>query len=126
MVYVDVTSSCKSASNSGMQRMTRRIWTGLARSRDALPMFWNYVSQTYQELGQQERLFLETPFADFTAPTARPDARGETFWNELWRIASCRRIHALSRLKSADVLLVPDFFGDQRVQSLPALLRQTG
>lgn len=125
MLFLDVTSSCKSAKNTGMQRMTRKIFLELAKRVPTTPICWNLAGRRYQSLGPRERDVLERPFRVLPRPTARPELRGENFVAELGRLVSRRRIWLETELGLGDVLLIPDLFRDGRMRFLPRLISKS-
>ena len=61
-IFIDVTSSCRSGQNTGMQRMTRRIFAELNQRLDVRPISWNTAGNFYTELGPRELQLLTRPF----------------------------------------------------------------
>ena len=70
-IFIDVTSSCRSGQNTGMQRMTRRIFAELSQRLDVRPISWNTIGNFYVDLGQTERRFLTHPFEGQAIAAAR-------------------------------------------------------
>ena len=48
--------------NTGMQRMTRRIFAKLNRRAQVRPIYWNTVGNCYLDLAEPELRFLTRPF----------------------------------------------------------------
>src|SRR6202049_3670379 len=92
MIYIDVTSSCRSVQNTGMQRMTRKIFAELGCHTAVRPICWNNIGRLYQELGEPEHRFLTSPFDVRARATARPDWRGHDPITEFSRLISRPRI----------------------------------
>jgi glycosyltransferase involved in cell wall biosynthesis len=125
MIYIDVTSSCTSEQNAGMQRMTRKIFEELSRRLPVTPICWNQIGRSYHLLGQRERAFLSFPFEVRSRPTTRPDARGQSPVPELWRFLTLSRIDLLKTLAIDDVFITPDPHHDLRRKYLPRILKET-
>ena len=126
MVFLDVTSSCKSAKNTGMQRMTRALYLHLRNRLPVTPLCWNKKGGCYQYLGRRELKVLQTPFRILSGPTAKPEWRGETFLAELHRLAFRKTVRLENQITAGDILLIPDFYSDVRTQRLPELIAKTG
>ncbi len=125
-VFIDVTSACRSPQNTGMQRMTRKIFAELNVRFDVRPISWNKVGNIYTELGEQEFRFLTRPFESRSHGAARPEWRGEDPLTELYRMLRRRRVNLEKEIGADNVFLVPDIFRDRRREALPVFLKQTG
>jgi glycosyltransferase involved in cell wall biosynthesis len=121
-LFIDVTNSCRSARNTGMQRMTRRLFAELDRRFSVTPLCWNRLGRFYHRLADPEWKFLRSPFHDYKRAMALPEFRGEKFPGELRRMLRREAVDLSSELGKAEVFLAPDFFGDSRRQRLPGLL----
>jgi len=126
MLFLDVTSSCKAAKNTGMQRMTRALYLHLRNQLTVTPICWNKKGACYQQIGRRELEILENPFRVLSRATARPEWYGETLFDELRRLVSRKRIHLEDRLTCADILLIPDFYHDARTEMVPEVIQKTG
>ena len=126
MIYLDVTGSCKSAKNTGIQRATRSIFRELAQRESILPISWNVPGKCYQRLGPRELQILQEPFRVFRPSTARPDLRGENPIAELQRLLFRQSIPLRRKIEHGDTLFVPDIYRDGRLNYLPELIRGTG
>jgi len=135
-VLIDVTSSCRSVQNTGMPRMTRKIFAELAgravvgrRRAQCIklvqPISWNNIGNFYQELGEPEHRFLARPFEVRSWATARPEWRGHDPITEGLRLISRPRIRLEDEVKAGDVFLVPDIYRDLRRNALPDFLKRT-
>jgi glycosyltransferase involved in cell wall biosynthesis len=124
-VFIDVTSSCRSVQNTGMQRMTRKIFSELSRFTDVRPISWNIVGNFYIELGGTEHRLLTQPFEIRSHPMARPEFRGQDPFTEFWRFLWRRRVPIEKEVGPNDVFFVPDIFRDLRRKRLPEFLKQT-
>jgi len=125
MIFLDVTSSCKSVTNTGIQRTTRKIFAELRTRHAVTAICWNLGAGRYHLLGSRERKILESPFRVISRPMARPKWHGENFLAELCRWIFCKCVRLENELKQGDVLLVPDLFRDGRMDWLPRLIAQT-
>lgn len=124
-VFIDVTSSCRSAQNTGMQRMTRRIFAELKQRLDVQPISWNTAGDFYVDLGPQEFQFLTQPFAAHSSAMAHPEWRGEDPFTESVRMFRRHRLNLEQEIGATDVFFVPDIFRDGRRDALPAFLKQS-
>ena len=124
-LFIDVTSSCRSSQNTGMQRMTRRIFAELNQRLDVRPISWNTIGSFYTELGPRELQLLTRPFAARSGAMAHPEWRGEDPFTELFRAVRRRRFDLDDEIGPADVFFVPDIFRDGRREILPAFLKRT-
>src|SRR5438270_1702558 len=124
-IFIDVTSSCRSVQNTGMQRMTRKIFAELSRFTHVRPICWNAAGNFYTELGETEYRLLTKPFEVRSHAMARPEFHGQDPFSELWRLLRRRRINLEAEIGPTDVFLVPDIFRDLRRKALPNFLRQT-
>lgn len=125
MVFLDVTGSCKSPKNTGIQRVVRKIFRELETRTPVTPVSWNEIGATFQLLGKREEKILRTPFAVSAGPEARPDLAGENFWAETQRWFARPRAAMERTMAAGDVLLVPDIFRDRRLAVLPRLLARS-
>src|SRR4029077_18867066 len=123
MIYLDVTSSCRSAQNTGMQRMTRKIFTELSCRAEVTPLCWNEIGRFYQRLGKTEFELLTRPFERHTV-SARPESRGQNPVAELSRLILLRHF-PWKKLNDRDVFVAPDILHDFRRRSLPNLIKET-
>jgi glycosyltransferase involved in cell wall biosynthesis len=126
MLFIDVSSSCKSAKNTGMQRTTRGLYRHLARQLPVTPVCWNRMAECYQRLGSREMQILTEPFRVRSKATARPEWYGETRTAEVMRLFFRQTIDLARELTREDVLLIPDFYRDARADLIPEVIRATG
>src|ERR1700720_2755092 len=124
-IFIDATSSCRSVQNTGMQRMTRRIFAELSKRVPVTPICWNRIGRFYQRLGVVEHKLLTRPFDMNSRPTRRPEIRGENPIAELRRFAFLSRFDFASSLTENDVFVSPDSHHDSRRNYLPSLIRTT-
>lgn len=128
MIYLDVTSSCKSPMNTGVQRVVRGIFRALIHERVGLtPVLWEPRLADYCRLSRREHGFLTAPFAGRAGGRARREpgrlanrVPGVSKW---WRQVVHRRnqLHLAARLTAADALFVPEIFQDNRIAWLREL-----
>ncbi len=119
MVYFDVTSSCKSPLNTGLQRTTRELLGHLEKCQDVRPIYWNALARRYEHIGRREREVLNEPFRVLSSPIARPDRLGRSFLAELRRFLRAQPAKLETQITPDDVLFVPDVFRDGRIQLVP-------
>jgi glycosyltransferase involved in cell wall biosynthesis len=124
-VFIDVTSSCRSVQNTGMQRMTRKIFAELSRFTRVRPICWNSAGNFYTQLGEPEYGFLTRPFKVRSHAMSRPDWRGHDPLTELCRRLWRRRFELEKEIESGDIFFVPDIYRDSRREILPNFLKQT-
>jgi glycosyltransferase involved in cell wall biosynthesis len=124
-LFIDVTSACRSPQNTGMQRMTRKIFAELSRRLCVQPISWNKVGNCYTELGQTEFGFLTRPFEARAGGAARPEWRGEDPLTEFYRVLRRRRFNLAEEIGDDDVFLVPDIYRDRRREALPGFVRRS-
>jgi glycosyltransferase involved in cell wall biosynthesis len=124
-IFIDVTSSCRSVQNTGMQRMTRKIFAGLSPQTPVRPICWNTTGNFYIKLGETEHRFLTRPFEVRSHAMARPEWRGENSLAEFWRFLRRQRLKIEEEMGPDDVFFVPDIFRDSRRNALRNFLRQT-
>src|ERR1700730_10354767 len=121
MIYLEVTTSCKSVRNTGIQRITRRIFHELAARAPVTPISWNSIGRRFQHLGRRELATLEAPFGVRSHPTAYPELRGENFVADTYRLAFRKTLRLEDELEPGDVFLMPDVYRDARTRILPGL-----
>ncbi len=125
MIYLDVTSSCKSPMNTGVQRVVRELFRALAAVTPVTPLIWDPGLRAYCTLSRRERGFLERPFAAGAAPEAEPGRRANPVpvWSKFARRLTHRfnRLDLRALLTAADTLFVPEIFQDNRVPWLTGL-----
>jgi glycosyltransferase involved in cell wall biosynthesis len=124
-IYLDVTGSCRSARNTGVQRVTRGIYAELAARLPVTAICYNTVGKFYHLLGDPELEYLIAPFSRYRCPIGRPDLRGEKLPGEIRRCVRRKSFPLLPALRRGGILLVPDIFLDERAQSLPQALRKS-
>lgn len=125
-VFIDVTSSCKAAKNTGMQRMTRGLFRHLQERLTVTPISWNKKGKRYQQLGKRELQILRDPFRVRSKPTVRPEWYGETRTEEWLRLFLRKNIDLEKEMTKADLLLIPDFYNDARTSLLPQVIARSG
>jgi glycosyltransferase involved in cell wall biosynthesis len=121
-ILIDVTSSCRSVQNTGMQRMTRKIFAELSQRMTVTPLCWNQIGRFYQLLGPTERTLLTRPFDVHGRPVAKPQLRGQNPIAEFRRLVALPRFDFAGELRPNDVFLSPDVHADARRKILPRLI----
>jgi hypothetical protein len=118
VLYLDVTSSCKSPMNTGVQRMVRGMFAGISRRLPVTPLLWNPKLNSYCHLSPSELRFLTEPFARHRNATAKPESLPAVFpWSKTVRHLRHRkrRVALDTEAKPTDLLVVPEIFQDNRV-----------
>jgi glycosyltransferase involved in cell wall biosynthesis len=125
MIYVDVTSSCESPMNTGVQRVVRGLCRNLRAHYPITPLTWEPSSRSYCLLSRRERGFLEKPFAGFVARAA--PGRTVPFWNRFreQRARQKAEFDLPAHLRPCDTFLVPEIFRDNRIDWLKNVSRKT-
>lgn len=121
MIYLDVTSSCKSPVNTGVQRAVRGIFRSLRQAgAPVTPLVWDRRLAAYCTLSGRERGFLEAPFRSLAQPEATPGrhANPAGIFSKLARTLARRR--ARLELDPRRPLFVPEIFQDNRAAFLDA------
>ncbi len=131
MIYFDVTSSCKSPINTGVQRVVRSLFRSIGALTPLTPLVWDPGLKTYCTLSAREHGFLVAPFgsvkpSDKHAPTKTGDAEPGRRANPVpifskWARAITHRWNRLKfpdGLSSEDTLFVPEIFQDNRTALL--------
>lgn len=119
MIYLDVTSSCKSPVNTGVQRAVRGIFRSLTQAgAPVTPLVWDPRLASYCTLSKRERGFLEAPFRAGRQAEAVPGRRANPA-GVFSRIARAwRRRGARVDLPGGATLFVPEIFQDNRAAYL--------
>ena len=129
VIYLDVTSSCKSPMNTGVQRVVRALFRALSALAPVTPLVWDPGLATYCTLSRRERGFLEHPFRRTRGGDAEPGRRANPIplWSKLARRLTHRwhRLDLPAVLTAADALFVPEIFQDNRVTWLAQLAART-
>lgn len=135
MIYIDVTSSCKSPMNTGVQRVVRGLFRSISKaagkSEEVIPVLWEPRLESYCRLSRRERGFLERPFAKNAACKALAEpgrmANRVPIWSKVWRQMQHRRsqVDLLLELKKNDTVFVPEIFQDNRLEWFHHLSKRT-
>jgi glycosyltransferase involved in cell wall biosynthesis len=118
VLYLDVSSSCKSPLNTGVQRMVRGMFAGLSPRMDITPILWSQKLNSYCRLSPRELQFLINPFARHTNPSAKPEQLVIRLpWSKTVRHLRNRkrRFELEAEATANDVFLVPEIFRDNRI-----------
>jgi glycosyltransferase involved in cell wall biosynthesis len=124
-IFLDVTGSCRSVKNTGVQRVTRGIYAELAARASVTAICFNWVGKFYHLLGEPELEYLIAPFSRYRSPVGRPDLRGEKLPGELRRYFRRRPLALTPALRKGNILLVPDIYFDERTRLLPEVLTES-
>jgi glycosyltransferase involved in cell wall biosynthesis len=123
MLYLDVTSSCKSPLNTGVQRVVRALYRAFRNRTDLLPMIWDNQLGSYCSLSTRELAFLERTNASDFGPAAEPEHAANRWpWSKLQRHLAHRlhRLDLVAQWRAGDALFVPEIFQDRRIDWLAA------
>jgi glycosyltransferase involved in cell wall biosynthesis len=121
VLYLDVTSSCESPMNTGVQRVVRGVCRALQTRTAVTLLLWSNVWKTYCHLGEKQRQYLSDPFQDYQAASDRPEeVAAPSVWSKTMRQLSHRsnRVRLADVATSDDILLVPEIFQDNRTKTL--------
>jgi glycosyltransferase involved in cell wall biosynthesis len=124
MIYLEVTTSCKSVRNTGIQRITRKLFHELAARGPITPISWNKVGRRFQRLSRGQLATLKTPFQGQSYPTGRPELRGENLVADAYRLIFRRTLRLQHEMGPDDVFLMPDIYRDARTRFFRNLLAQ--
>ena len=138
MIYLDVTSACKSPMNTGVQRVVRSLHRSLPGLTPVTPVVWDPQLKTYCALSMRELGFLVAPFGRQNAsnPSARHkpgDAEPGRRANPVPLVSKWSRavVHRWNRLefpgclRAEDTLFVPEIFQDNRIALLRTWVRDS-
>jgi glycosyltransferase involved in cell wall biosynthesis len=132
MLFLDVTQSCRSSNNSGIQVVTRNLFRELAKVIEITPMIWDARLRRYAKLSQNELNTLANPFPKGYRPRSRPNKEENPVTKELLAtlLRLGRQIPLSLKPSENDLLLFPEVFRDNRVLNLSKRLhpelRKTG
>jgi glycosyltransferase involved in cell wall biosynthesis len=124
MLFVDVTSSCKSPLNTGVQRVVRALYKALCPIAEVQPLIWDDQLKSYCRLSAREQAFLSRANARDFEPAGQPEYAANPWpWSKVQRHFAHRlnRLDLIVKLGPHDALFVPEIFQDRRVEWLPQL-----
>ena len=123
-IFIDVTQSCRSSNNSGIQVVTRNLFREIDSAHNAVPMIWDDRLRRYAQLSPNEKKNLLNPFSKGYKPKARPNKQENPFYKELLStLLRLRKLISLTKKpEEEDLVLFPEVFRDNRVFCLPTLL----
>ncbi len=124
MLYLDVTSSCKSPMSTGVQRVVRSIHRALKSRTPVQPVIWDDPLASYCRLSAREQAFLESADTSTFASAAEPETAANPWpWSKVQRHFAHRlcRLDLAARLGPDDVFFVPEIFQDRRIEWFAAL-----
>ena len=126
VLYLDVTSACKSPLNTGIQRIVRGIYRALRARTRVTPLLWSDGWGTYCRLGKRQHEYLTAPFRNYRSASDRPETLGApSYLSKTLRHLSHRslRFRLAGVATSNDILFVPDIFQDDRTKTLATVRR---
>jgi len=126
VLYLDVTSACKSPLNTGIQRIVRGIYRALRARTKVMPLLWSDGWGTYCRLGKRQHEYLTAPFRNYRSASDRPETLGAPgYFSKTIRHLSHRphRLRLAHVANSSDILFVPDIFQDDRTKALATVNR---
>lgn len=114
MIYMDVTSSCKSSVNTGVQRVVRGLYGVLKRCSEVVPLVWHPKLKSYCRLTRQQRCFLEEPHGK----VARDGLEGVFARNKSlqFTLNRFRKLDLPGVLRDEDIFLAAEIFQDNRIE----------
>src|SRR5476651_2383302 len=115
MLYLDVTSSCKSPMNTGVQRVVRALHRAFRERTEVRPMIWDEQYGAYCALSPREMAFLERTNASEYGPAAEPERAANRWpWSKIQRHFAHRlnRLDLAAQWQAGDALFVPEIFQD--------------
>ncbi len=124
MLYLDVTSSCKSPMSTGVQRVVRSLHRALKSRTPVQPVIWDEPLASYCRLCAREQAFLEPASGSVFASAAEPETAANPWpWSKVQRHFAHRlcRLDLAARLRPGDGIFVPEIFQDRRIEWFSAL-----
>jgi glycosyltransferase involved in cell wall biosynthesis len=123
-IFIDVTQSCRSSNNSGIQVVTRNIFREIKTIHNIVPVIWDNQLCKYAHLNKRELRNLQNPFSQNYKPKARPNKEENPFYKELFYsiLRIKKSINFYSKEKKNDFIVFPEVFRDKRVKHLLNLL----
>jgi glycosyltransferase involved in cell wall biosynthesis len=123
MIYIDVTSTCKSASNTGIQRIVRGIYKHLSPFNNITPVIWMPSIQSYARLTKTQYSYLTEPFSKKENLLLKQKIIKDICW---FLQEKFFKINMSLLWNKGDVLIIPEIFQDNRTEFLPKLFSSTG
>ena len=123
-IFIDVTQSCRSSNNSGIQVVTRNLFRTLNSKINVTPIVWDNLICKYSTLSSRELSNLENPFSKNYKSRARPNKQENYFLKEVLNSFNhyFKRINLKKSLRKEDYIFFPEVFRDKRVNFLPSML----
>jgi len=119
VIHLDVTSTARRRLQTGVPRMVRGIYEGLAARRAVTPLAWGATLPAYTRLRREQAANLADPFR--AAPAAPPVA-GPLAHAARWLHERFHRIDLPARMAENDLLFVTEIFQDGRIDFFQSLL----
>ena len=125
-IFIDVTQSCRSSNNSGIQVVTRRLYQELEQLCQTTTVLWDNHIQRYCLLTDKEKNILSNPFGKNYQAKARPNKQENPILKDI--LSSLFRLGRLVSLdkppRNGQVLFFPEVFRDKRVTALKKSLHK--
>ena len=117
-IFIDVTQSCRSSNNSGIQVVTRNLYKEIKSIHETVPIIWDNQLCKYAHLNQKELNNLQNPFSRKYKPKSRPNKQENPFYKEIYYsiLRSRKCINFFSEEKKNDLIVLPEVFRDKRVK----------
>ena len=123
-IFIDVTQSCRSSNNSGIQVVTRNLFREIKAIHDVVPIIWDNLLGRYSLLDKREMKNLINPFSGNYQAKIRPNKQENPFYRELLssllRFRKCLSLE--KKPKNLDLIFFPEVFRDKRTALLTKLL----
>ena len=118
--FIDVTQSCRSSNNSGIQVVTRNIYREISKLIPIVPITWDNITCNYSYLSKKELKNLTNPFSETYKPIARPNKQENPFYIELYSALrhSLKKIDFKKNFENRNIIFFPEVFRDKRVKYL--------
>jgi hypothetical protein len=82
MIFIDVTQSCRSSNNSGIQVVTRNLYREINAQKEVTPLIWDNFLKNYSHLNKRELKNLTDPFDKDYQAKERPNKQENPFYKE--------------------------------------------
>ena len=121
MIFIDVTQSCRSSNNSGIQVVTRNLFREINAQKAVTPLIWDNFLKNYSHLNKRELKNLSDPFDKDYQAKERPNKQENPFYKEFLKsFFRLKRIKKFDNQSSTQQLFIfPEVFRDNRVFELP-------
>jgi len=121
--FIDVTQSCRSSNNSGIQVVTRNLYHQISKFFPITPITWDNLICRYSHLNHQELQNLHSPFGDNYKAKARPNKEENPFYKEIYTALTRLNKRINFKIKERkNIIFFPEVFRDKRLSYLPKIL----